>query len=111
MPSDGSLKAMRRLFLPSFYNFCGKASNHLHYTLFSTRLVTRQAQKLNQQELTMAANNNKSERGFAKMTEKERREIARKGGERVPDEKRSFSQDWELASEAGRKGGESRKLE
>jgi general stress protein YciG len=54
----------------------------------------------------MAANNNKSERGFAKMTEKERREIARKGGERVPDEQRSFSQDRELASQAGRKGGE-----
>jgi general stress protein YciG len=28
-----------------------------------------------------------------------------KGGKSVPDEKRSFSQDPELASEAGRKGG------
>jgi general stress protein YciG len=50
----------------------------------------------------------KSERGFASMSEEERREIAKKGGESVPDEKRSFSQDRDLASEAGRKGGESR---
>ena len=50
----------------------------------------------------------KSERGFASMSEDERHEIAKKGGESVPDEKRSFSQDRELASEAGRKGGESR---
>jgi uncharacterized protein len=48
-----------------------------------------------------------SERGFASMSEEERRETARKGSESVPDEKRSFSQDPELASEAGRKGGES----
>jgi hypothetical protein len=48
-----------------------------------------------------------SNRGFAGMDEKKQREIARKGGESVPDEKRSFSQDRELASEAGRKGGES----
>ncbi|MEO6341423.1 MAG: general stress protein, partial [Caulobacteraceae bacterium] len=34
------------------------------------------------------------------------REIARKGGESVPNEKRSFSQDRELAAQAGRKGGE-----
>jgi general stress protein YciG len=33
------------------------------------------------------------------------REIARKGGESVPNEKRSFSQDRGLAAEAGRKGG------
>jgi uncharacterized protein len=58
----------------------------------------------------MADNKNegKSERGFASMSEEERREIARKGGESVPDEKRSFSQDRDLASEAGRKGGEAR---
>jgi hypothetical protein len=37
------------------------------------------------------------------MSEEERREIAKKSGESVPDEKRSFSQDRELASEpAGR---------
>jgi general stress protein YciG len=35
-----------------------------------------------------------------------RREIARKGGASVPDEKRSFSQDRDLAAAAGRKGGE-----
>jgi general stress protein YciG len=35
-------------------------------------------------------------------------EANRKGGEIVPDEKRSFSRDHELAAEAGRKGGESR---
>jgi general stress protein YciG len=44
------------------------------------------------------------ERGFVNMSEEERREIARKG-ESVSDEKRSFAQDHELASEAGRKGG------
>ena len=36
-----------------------------------------------------------------------RRAIARKGGESVPNEKRSFSQNPGLASEAGRKGGRS----
>jgi len=45
-------------------------------------------------------------RGFGNMDEDKQRDIARKGGESVPDEKRSFSQDRELASEAGRKGGE-----
>ena len=46
-----------------------------------------------------------SGRGFAGMDEDKQRDIARKGGESVPDEKRSFSKDHELASEAGRKGG------
>jgi uncharacterized protein len=46
-----------------------------------------------------------SNRGFASMDEEKQREISRKGGESVPDEKRSFSKDHELASEAGRKGG------
>jgi general stress protein YciG len=50
-----------------------------------------------------------SERGFAAMDKDEQREIARKGGESVPDEKRSFSRDPELASEAGKKGAESRR--
>ena len=50
--------------------------------------------------------NNTSNRGFASMDEDKQREIASKGGESVPDEKRSFSQDRELAAEAGRKGGE-----
>lgn len=42
------------------------------------------------------------------MDENKQRDIAAKGGASVPDEKRSFSQDRELAAEAGRKGGESR---
>ena len=49
---------------------------------------------------------NTSNRGFASMDEKKQKEIASKGGQSVPAEKRSFSQDRELASEAGRKGGE-----
>ena len=48
----------------------------------------------------------KSNRGFASMDPEKQREIARKGGESVPNEKRSFSQDRELAAMAGRKGGE-----
>ena len=39
-----------------------------------------------------------SGRGFAGMDEDKQRDIARKGGESVPDEKRSFSKDHELAS-------------
>jgi general stress protein YciG len=48
----------------------------------------------------------KSRRGFAAMDKDRQREIARKGGASVPDEKRSFSQDRDLAAAAGRKGGE-----
>ena len=44
-------------------------------------------------------------RGFARMEPNKQRELARKGGANVPSEKRSFSQDRTLASEAGRKGG------
>ena len=51
------------------------------------------------------ANQGKSDRGFASMDEDKQREIARKGGESVPDEKRSFSRDHQLAAEAGREGG------
>ena len=46
-----------------------------------------------------------STRGFASMDPEKQRAIARKGGESVPNEKRSFSQNHELASLAGRKGG------
>ena len=46
-----------------------------------------------------------SNRGFASMDPAKQREIARKGGESVPNEKRSFSRDRHLAAEAGRKGG------
>lgn len=49
----------------------------------------------------------RSTRGFASMDLERRRAIARKGGESVPNEKRSFSQNPELASQAGRKGGQS----
>ena len=47
----------------------------------------------------------RARRGFAAMNPERRREIARKGGKSVPDEKRSFTQDRTLAAEAGRKGG------
>jgi general stress protein YciG len=53
-----------------------------------------------------SANTGKSSRGFASMDPAKQREIARKGGESVPNEKRSFSQNRELAATAGRKGGE-----
>jgi general stress protein YciG len=55
----------------------------------------------------MASNQQNQGRGFASMDEDKQREIARKGGESVPDEKRSFAKDPELAAEAGRKGGQS----
>lgn len=48
-----------------------------------------------------------SPRGFAAMDSNKQREIARKGGESVPAEKRSFSQNRQLAAAAGRKGGHS----
>jgi general stress protein YciG len=54
---------------------------------------------------TMRKNVSTSNRGFASMDAEKQREIARKGGRSVPDEKRSFSQNRQLASEAGRKGG------
>ena len=54
----------------------------------------------------MASGNSTSKRGFASMNLERQREIASKGGRSVPAEKRSFSQDRELASSAGRKGGQ-----
>ncbi len=54
----------------------------------------------------MATGRSTSKRGFASMNPEKQREIASKGGQSVPAEKRSFSQDRELASEAGRKGGQ-----
>jgi general stress protein YciG len=39
------------------------------------------------------------------MTPERQREIARMGGKSVPAEKRSFSQNRDLAAEAGRNGG------
>jgi general stress protein YciG len=50
--------------------------------------------------------NNTENRGFASMDEEKQKEIASKGGKSVPAEERSFSKDPELASEAGKKGGE-----
>jgi general stress protein YciG len=46
-----------------------------------------------------------AQRGFASMDVDKQREIARKGGANVPNEKRSFAQDRTLAADAGRKGG------
>lgn len=51
------------------------------------------------------AGSGKSNRGFASMDPEKQRAIAKKGGESVPNEKRSFSQNPGLAAEAGRKGG------
>lgn len=48
----------------------------------------------------------KSRRGFASMDPERQRAIARKGGASVPAGKRSFSQDRDLAIEAGRRGGQ-----
>ena len=48
----------------------------------------------------------KARRGFAAMSLEKRTEIARKGGASVPSDKRSFSVSRDLASSAGRKGGE-----
>jgi uncharacterized protein len=47
----------------------------------------------------------KSKRGFASMDPEKQRAIASKGGKSVPDDKRSYSQNHELAAAAGRKGG------
>jgi len=63
-------------------------------------------QNQNQDQNKQDQNQDNSKRGFASMDEDKQREIASKGGQSVPDEKRSFSQDPELASEAGKKGGE-----
>jgi general stress protein YciG len=49
----------------------------------------------------------KQKRGFGSMDAEKQRAIARKGGESVPPEKRSFSQNTELAAQAGSKGGKS----
>ena len=43
-----------------------------------------------------------------RMDDGKQRDIASQGGQSVPAEKRSLSQDHELASEAGSKGSESR---
>jgi general stress protein YciG len=45
-------------------------------------------------------------RGFAAMNPDRRREIARKGGQNVPKDKRTFVTNRKLAEDAGRKGGQ-----
>lgn len=50
-------------------------------------------------------NSGKSRRGFASMDRERQKQIASKGGRSVPEEKRSFSRNRELAVAAGRKGG------
>jgi general stress protein YciG len=47
----------------------------------------------------------KKQRGFAAMHPEKQREIARRGGKSVPNEKRSFSFDPGLVVAAGRLGG------
>lgn len=49
----------------------------------------------------------KSRRGFASMDAEKQRAIARKGGQSVSPQDRSFARDHELAAAAGRKGGRS----
>lgn len=46
-------------------------------------------------------------KGFGSMHPDKRRQIASMGGKAVPAEKRSFSQNKDLAADAGRKGGTS----
>jgi uncharacterized protein len=60
--------------------------------------VMARAMEMPQKSLT-------STRGFASMDREKQLAIARKGGSSVPNEKRSFSHNHALASEAGRKGG------
>lgn len=55
--------------------------------------------------MTPDLNAPKSKRGFASMSPERRREIAARGGASVPAEKRSFSQNRDLAASAGRSGG------
>jgi general stress protein YciG len=52
----------------------------------------------------MASDRNMPNRGIASMDVDKQRDIARKGRERVLDEKRNFSKDHVLATEPGRNG-------
>jgi uncharacterized protein len=54
----------------------------------------------------MAERSGTSNRGFAAMDKERQLEIARKGGQSVAPEDRSFSKNRDLASAAGRKGGQ-----
>jgi general stress protein YciG len=57
-------------------------------------------------KIAMAAGNNISKHGFASMSSEKQCEIARMGGKSIPSEERSFSRNHDLASNAGRKGGQ-----
>jgi general stress protein YciG len=52
-------------------------------------------------------NHRPGRQGFASMDNSKQKQIASKGGQSVPAEKRSFSKDPGLAAQAGRKGGQS----
>ena len=54
----------------------------------------------------MAIGSGTSRRGCASMSPEKQREIVSKGGKSVPSDKRSFSQNRDLASQAGPKGGQ-----
>lgn len=54
-------------------------------------------------------NKPKSRRGFASMTPEKLREVSAKGGASVPAEKRMFSVDRTLATDAGREGGKTKR--
>lgn len=66
-----------------------------------------EARKSGEMNKTGEMKKSTSTRGFASMDSEKQRAIASKGGRSVPDEKRSFSRNRELAAEAGRKGGRS----
>ena len=53
----------------------------------------------------MSEGTSSGRRGFASMSPEKQREIASKGGKSVPSDKRSFSQNRDLAAQAGRRGG------
>ena len=76
----------------------------LHIGVLSRALRRRPDARLRAKGKTMETDP-KRRRGFAAMPVERRREIARKGGASVPSEKRSFSLNRGLATEAGRKGG------
>ncbi len=66
----------------------------------------RGAQDRQDHDAQGAGNGQRQNRGFAAMDETKQRDASRRGGQNVPDEKRSFSQNHELAADAGRKGGQ-----
>lgn len=53
----------------------------------------------------------KQKRGFAALPPERVREISSKGGKSVPPEKRIFSVNRVLASQSGRKGGMSKRVQ